>query len=39
MKNKNFVLTTSDCDPIKNIKRKHFHLTVHLEAKSHTRLL
>lgn len=39
MKNKNFILTTSDCDPIKNIKRKHFHLTVHLEAKLHTQLL
>lgn len=36
MKDKDFGLTTVDCDPIKNIRRKHFQVTVHLEAKLHT---
>lgn len=36
MKDKNLGLTTVDCDPIKNIKRKHFQKTVYLQAKLHT---
>lgn len=36
MKDKNLGLTTVDCDPIKNTKRKIFQTAAYLQVKLHT---